>query len=204
MKLSTKIKLSLTILMMSLSGASAAFAGEWEDTMEIIDDCYLEYDEAYKSLPDINIATSEEVITAYDKTPKPENCALALLEVYSIFEEAGYFSIIEYRDDLHERRKIWVKTEAKLDSWREHAAINHKGLREELQKRKEIKLQNTPKRSRSQILNANNKVYRECRKKIYKQNPHATDVDKLALVCAEANPRYTPDTRKYKCYGVCD
>lgn len=204
MNISNKIKPTLAILIISMTGASSANAGEWEDTMDEIDSCYLSYSEEYKNLPDIKIATSEEVIMAYDKTPHPENCAFALLYAHSIFEEAGYLQIIEYRDDLHERRKSWDEVTATLNNWKEQASIQHSGLSKELQKRKQIELQKTPTRSRSQIIIANNNIVRECRREIYNNNPNTRNLTQLAQACAEANPLYTIDKRQYKCVGLCD
>ena len=204
MKLSNQIKLSITVLIITLSGTFSAFAGEWEDGMEAVNSCYQEYREAYKTLPDISVATSEEVIKVYDNALHPEICALALLQAYEIFEEVGYFQIIEYRNDFYDRKKAWSKVGKILDDWREHAAINHAGLRAELQKRKEIALQNTPKRSSAQIIIDNNNIVLECRRGIYKNNPDTPNLDRLAQSCAEANPRYTPDTRQFKCVGLCD
>ena len=195
---------SLTILIISMTGASSANAGEWEDTMDEIDSCYLSYGEEYKNLPDIRVATSEKVIFAYDKTPHPENCAFALLYAQSIFEEAGCLQIIEYRDDLYERKKSWNEVMATLNIWKEQASTQHTGLREELHKREQIKLQKTPTRSRSQIIIENNNIFLECRKEIYKKNPHSRGLDQLAQACAEANPSYTIDKRQYKCFGLCD
>ena len=109
MKLSNQIKLSITVLIITLSGTFSAFAGEWEDGMEAVNSCYQEYREAYKTLPDISVATSEEVIKVYDNALHPEICALALLQAYEILKRLDIFRSLNIGTIFMIEKKLGLK-----------------------------------------------------------------------------------------------
>lgn len=147
--------------------SSNALAGEWEDNMDALDNCWAEYDEVYQALPDIHKSSYKQIITAYDKTPDTSACWTASLLTWAQFEELGYTSIIEYRDDFYERRKGWNQVDAILTDWKTLIAENHEEVREELLRREEAKRNKKRKRSYGDILRENIQKHRKCREDAY-------------------------------------
>lgn len=119
--------------------ASSAHAGEYESAWQETDQCFAQYEQVLATLPVVETAPLNDLLKTYDKHSNETRCTLAFGLTHSRLEDIGYYTIVEYRDDLHSRIMKYRAILALFSDWTKSVKTNRSDFVDALQARIDAK-----------------------------------------------------------------
>lgn len=126
-----------TALIIGLSAtATMANASEYENAWLETDQCYAQYEQTLRGLPPVEISSVDELLAAYDRHANETRCTVMFGFTEGHLESIGYFTIVEYRDDLYRRKQSYSAVLDMYSNWTAEAKTKRPDFNTALESRK--------------------------------------------------------------------
>ena len=116
-----------------------AAAGEYEAAWQEADLCYGQYEQTLAGLPSVTATPLPDLLAAYDKHSNETLCTVTFGYTEGYLESLGYFTIIDYRDDLYRRKQRYTAIVDIYSNWESSAKANRPDFTAALQARIDTK-----------------------------------------------------------------
>lgn len=90
---------------------------EFQSYVEPVDACFDDLETAYEDLPEVIASDDQVLLRAFNDRQEPMTCTLQALMAESELSDAGYFSIIEYRDNWSNRKARYAEIISISENW---------------------------------------------------------------------------------------
>lgn len=119
--------------------STPAQASEYESAWRETEQCYAQYKQALLGLPNVNTAPLSALIASYDEHANETHCTITFAVTEGQLEAMGYFTIIDYRNDLFRRKERYRAIVDMFTSWSASAKAKRPDFATVLQERIDAK-----------------------------------------------------------------
>jgi len=135
------IKQIVTVALITGLGATTATANasEYESAWQETNQCYAQYEQTLRGLPSTETASLDELLAAYDRHANETRCTVMFGVTEGHLESIGYFTIVEYRDDLYHRKQRYSAVLDMYSDWTAEVKIKRPDFNAALESRKKQK-----------------------------------------------------------------
>lgn len=116
--------------------ATSANASEYENAWQETDQCFADYKQILRNLPSVETAPLGALLTAYDRYNNEVRCTLMVGFTEDYLEGIGYFTIVEYRDDLYRRKQRYSTVLDIFSNWKKDVKAKRSDFNAALDDRK--------------------------------------------------------------------
>jgi len=132
------------LIALSACAAFAAFplnamAGEYEAAWQDTDQCYDQYAQTLAGLPSVTTTPLSDLLAVYDKHSNETLCTVTFGVTEGHLESLGYFTIIDYRDDLYRRKQRYTAILDIYANWKTSVRANRPDFNAALKARVDAK-----------------------------------------------------------------
>ena len=129
------ISVSTAFAVLPLAAAASEYEAAWQET----DQCYSQHEQTLAGLPSVTTTPLSELLAAYDKHSNETLCTVTFAVTEDNLESLGYFTIIDYRDDLYRRKQRYNAILDIYSNWESSVKANRPDFNEALQARIDAK-----------------------------------------------------------------
>lgn len=131
--------MGIGLLMLALpvmaSAQSSEYSGAWQET----DKCFAQFEKDLARLPDVETTPLYLLLETYDRFGSEVRCVLLLAMTEDKLANIGYFTNVEYRDDLYRRKQEYGAILDIFPDWTAEVKANRPDFNAALQARIDAK-----------------------------------------------------------------